>query len=336
MGLAERSIFSGRELTISERVQIAVLVGVAAGLIALFSYPFVPEHGARDLMWPLRGARQILAGVNPYSVPPVDAPEQNFWLMFPLTSVLLVMPLAWMKSTIAGALFVSLSSAWLAFVLSKSGGLSRFWLFLSPPYLLAVVLGQWSPFLVAVALSGPGWAWLLTAKQIGLPLFLWRPTWQGALACAMFLALTLAVLPSWPADWIRNALSVPRHPVPLLAPWGVFVLVALWRWRSPDARLVLTMAVIPQHVYFYDQLPLYLVAHTGQRVALLAALGWVGWALTKAACATPEYCGPEAVRWVMLLQYVPAALMVALVTAKGTGRDAECCTVEPGRELLIT
>jgi hypothetical protein len=293
-------------------VQIAVLIGAAAGLIAWLVYPIIPAHGARDLMWPLRGAQQVAAGVNPYSVPPVDQPEANFWFMFPLTAVTLVFPLAWMKATVAGALFVSVASGWLAFALTRHGGLSRCWLFLSPPYLLALVLGQWSPLLVAAALTGAAWAWVLTAKPIGLSLFLWRPTWRGALLCALFLVLTLAILPTWPLDWIRNTQLLPRHPLPLLAPWGALVLVALLRWRSPDARLVLTMAAIPQHLYFYDQLPLYLVARSGRRVAGLAVCGWAAWGLTKAACATPEYCGPEAVQWVMLLQYVPAALMVAL------------------------
>jgi hypothetical protein len=309
------SIFSGRDLARSERVQIAVLIGVAAGLVAWLSYPIIPEHGARDLMWPLRGARQIVAGINPYSVPPVDRPEETFWFMFPMTAVLLVMPLAWLKSTVAGVVFVTLTSGWLAYALTRSGGLSRCWLFLSPGYLLAVVLGQWSPLLIAAALTGPVWAWLLTAKPIGFALFLWRPTWRGVAVCVAFLALTLAVLPSWPLDWIRNAQLVPRHPAPFLAPWGALVLVALLRWRSQDARLVVTMAALPQHLYFYDQLPLYLVARTGWRMALLAALGWVGWGLTKATCATPEYCGPEAVQWVMLLQFVPAALMVAFPLA---------------------
>lgn len=307
------SIFSGRELTHSERVQVAILIGVAAGLVAALAYPLIPEHGARDLMWPLRGARQVMEGINPYKVPPVpNAPEAGFWFMFPMTAVLMVAPLAWLKATIAGVVFAALTSGFLAFALSRTGGLSRFWLFLSPPYLLAVVLGQWSPVMVAAALTGPTVAWLLTAKPVGLALFLWRPSWRGAFLAGLFLALTLAVLPTWPVDWIRNALTVPRHPIPLLAPWGALVLVALLRWRSRDARLVLTMSVLPQHVYFYDQLPLYLTAHTGRRVALLTACGWLAWALTKAACSTPEYCGPEAVQWVMLLQYLPAAVMVAI------------------------
>jgi hypothetical protein len=308
------SIFSGRELSTSERIQIAILIGAAAGCVAWLSYPIIPHHEARDFMWPLRGAREILAGINPYSIPPTTAPEQYYWFMFPVTAVVLAMPFAWMKATVAGTVFVMLTSVWLAFALTRTGGLSRCWLFLSPPYLLAVVLGQWSPLLIAVALSSPVWAWLLTAKPIGFALFLWRPTWRGALLCAAFLLVTLAVLPTWPVEWMRNALTVPRHPLPLLAPWGALALVALLRWRSAEARLVLTMAALPQHLYFYDQLPLYLAPRTGRRVALLSACGWVAWGLTKASCATPEYCGPEAIQWVMLLQYVPAALMVALPT----------------------
>lgn len=308
------SIFAGRELDVRERVMIAAMVGLASATAAMLAFGAVPEHQARDFTWVWRGARAITDGANPYLTPPADRPAENAWFMYPLTASLAVLPLAWLSAPAAGAAFVGCSAFAFAFMLSKEGGLSRFGLLLSPSFGLAVVLGQWAPLLAAAALAAP-LNWLLTCKPIGLPLFLYRPSWRGAWWIAGFLLVSLVVLPSWPLDWIRNARTVDGHPAPVMAPGGLLLLVALLRPRVPEARLVAAFACVPQNLYFYDQLPLGLCATTGRRAFVFAALGWCAWWLGQRGCATPTYCGSEAARWILWLLYVPAVVM-ALTTVR--------------------
>ena len=49
------------------------------------------------------------------------------------------------------------------------------------------------------------------------------------------------------------------------------LLLAALRWRTEDGRLLLVMSVIPQSMYFYDQLALGLLARTF-RQALVCSL----------------------------------------------------------------
>lgn len=307
------SIFSGRALARRERVAIAILIGVAAALAAWIAFQLVPAMEARDFTYPWLGARALLSGLNPFdAVHPAGPPPRDHWFMYPLTAAMAVAPIAWLPAQVAGALFSGIGAGALAFVLSREGGMSSFWLFLSPSFGMAVVLGQWSPMLMAAAIAAP-LAWLLTCKPtIGLPLYLFRPTRLSTVLCLVFVLASLVLHPTWPMDFLRNSRTVQEHHIPLFRPFGILCGLALLRWRRPEARIVVGMSAVPQNMYFYDQLPLFLVATTAARRVLLVALSWVAWFGARIGCETPQYCGREAERWVILLVYVPAAMMVLL------------------------
>lgn len=311
--IPENGIFSGRELTVSERIAIAIPIGFAAGLAAWIAFHLVPDMVARDFTYPWRGARALLAGQNPYDViRPVGPPPNDHWFMYPLTAPIAAMPLAWLPARLAGAIFAALGASFLAFALSRTGGLRSLLLFFSPSLGFAIVLGQWPPLIIAAALVIP-LSWALVCKPtIGLPLFLYRPSWGAAALCTAFLLLSVLVLPTWPLDWWRNARALEGHYIPALRPFGFLALAALLRWRKPEARLVAGMSLVPQNLYFYDQLPLLLAATTTTRRLLLVLLSWIAWLMAHAGCETPWYCGREAEPWVILLIYVPAAVMTLL------------------------
>ena len=292
---------------------MAIPIAVAAAIAAWLAFQRVPEMLARDFTYPWWGARALLAGQNPYDViRPVGPPPNDMWFMYPLTAPLAVAPLAPLPAQVAGALFSGLSAGLLAFVLSATGGLRSFLLFLSPSFGFAIVLGQWSPLLVAAALAWP-LSWALVCKPtIGLPLFLYRPSWRAAIACTAFLVITLVIQPSWPLDWWRNSQRLDGHFIPLLRPFGFVAVLALLRWRRPEGRLVGTMTLVPQNLYFYDQLPLFLAATTVRRTLLLILLSWSAWWIGRIGCATPRYCGPESELWIILLMYLPATFMALL------------------------
>ena len=204
--LPENSIFSGRELSRGERIAVSIPVAVAAAIAAWLAFQLVPEMIARDFTYPWWGARALLDGKNPYdAIRPTGPPPNDMWFMYPLTAPIAVLPFTFLPAQVAGALFSGLSAGILAFVLSAKGGLRQFVFFLSPSFGFAIVLGQWSPLLVAAALSWP-LSWALVCKPtIGLPLFLYRPSWRAAIMCGAFLILSLLVQPSWPLDWWRNS-----------------------------------------------------------------------------------------------------------------------------------
>jgi len=301
------SIFSGRPLERRERAALAVLIGVAAGLAAALAFLRVPEMLARDFTYPWWGARALLDGQNPYEVirPRGPAPY-DMWFMYPLTAAMAVTPLALLPAPVAGILFTALGAAAFTYVITANG-LGRAWVLLSPSFGLAVVLAQWTPLLVAAAFATP-LAWALACKPtIGAALFAYRPRVRTAVIVASFVALAFIVQPDWLAEWLRTARTVGGHPAPAFRPLGALALLALLRWRRPEARLVAVLALVPQNLYFYDQLPLWLAARNGRQALLLTVTCWVAAVIVHAQCPVPGSCGAEGERWVILLLYLPAA-----------------------------
>jgi hypothetical protein len=310
--LPSNGIFSGRPLQRGERVVIAVLIGLGAGIAAFLAFQKMPMMLARDFTFPWRGARALLEGSDPYVViRPVGPSPFNMWFMYPLAAAMAVVPLALLDVQIAGALFVAIGASLLAFVMARDG-LGRMWLFLSAPFGLATALGQWSPLLMAAALATP-LSWALTCKPtIGAALFLYRPSWRSFAICSAFVLLAFAIEPRWLTEWLHTSGTVREHFSPVARPWGAIPLLALLRWRRPEARLVAAMALVPQNLYFYDQLPLWFVARTGTSSLILTVASWVAWAGTRSHCPDPFFCGPQAEPWVISLIYLPATAIVLI------------------------
>lgn len=255
------------------RIVIAVSIGV---LSAVFCYVRLIQLDllAADFTWAWRGARELLAGRNPYQDPtigsghpyPSDAP-----LYYPLPALLLALPFTPLPAELAGALFVGLSAGLLAWGLSRDG-YARFGLFGSLPFINAILWPQWS-LLIAAGIVLPGLLPVALAKpSIGLAAFVARPTWRAFVIICAILALSLWILPTWPRDWLHN---VRQHggSVPILFFPGPLVLLALLRWRDWRARLLVGMVIAPQLTY--DLLPVWLVPRTLRQSLLLTACSWL-------------------------------------------------------------
>lgn len=278
-----------------------------AAFVVFALYPFM---GAKDFTYPWRAARALVDGLDPYVVirPTGHYPYESPF-PYPLPAAFAALPFAWLVPTVAGALFYGISAALMAWALGRDG-LWRFWAFASAPFAMATVLAQWSPLLVAAALLTP-LAWALACKPtLGAALFAYRPTPRAALLVAAVVAVSLAVQPRWPAEWLDAVRHVERHPAPVLRPFGFIALFALLRWRTPEGRLVAAMACVPQNLYFYDQLPLWLVPRNGREAFAMSALSWVALGAANLTCHRAYFCGPEAEPWVIWLVYVPATLLV--------------------------
>lgn len=228
-------------------------------LAAVFSYIRNAQTGlAWDLTWPLAGAGELFSGRNPYARLYPFSPHPQYWTLFyPLPALALLSPLAWLPYPLAGALAFGGVSGVLAY--ARRSPL----LFLSYPYAACLASCQVWPVLTSAAFVIPALAPLALAKpNLGAALLLARPPkqWRGALVVGLLILLSI------PLGWLQ---ALPQHEssAPILTAAGALAALAILRFRDPRARLLLTMACLPQRAY--DSLP---VAGTAP---LSLILGWL-------------------------------------------------------------
>jgi hypothetical protein len=255
-------------------------------------------------------------GANPYLlVGPglvFDWPWQV--VLYPGTAMIAGMPFALLPQVPALVLFVWLSTALLAYAITADGWY-RLPLFLSYSFIVAADAAQWSPLLTA-ALCIPSLAWVLAVKpSIGLALLAAATslrTVKLALVGGVVLSvLSLLVFPTWPLYWLRAVRSVTTMHAPILLPGGVFVLLALLRWRRPEARLIVALACVPQTNSWYEALPLLLVPTSFRQTVLLSLVATCGTFFqgTVATLDEAEYNRGVGILMVAFA-YLPATLLV--------------------------
>ena len=241
----------------------AVAVITAWFVLTLVVRPNV--HTDFEVLW--SAARMWVAGQDPYAMRPCC-------LFYPLPALMLVWPVHWLPMDIAMAIFVAVPAALLAWRLSRDA----LWPLLalaSPSFVMAAVLGQWSPWLL-LAMLWPTLGFFLTSKPtLGAACFAYKPSARTLLGGTAIGILSLALWLEWPWLWLRNLGSVIEHPAPFAAPFGIVLMLAILRWRRAEGRLLLAMAFVPQLLLFADQLPLMLVARTAREATLLTVGGWV-------------------------------------------------------------
>jgi hypothetical protein len=308
--VARLRLLARRPLARPERALVAVLIGGSAGWQTWRFMQSTPNLVARDFTYPWRAARALLDGQNPYAVirPAATYPYQGGFL-YPLPAAITVLPVAPLRAEVAGSVFAGVSAALLAYGLLRAG-LWRLWAFASVAFILTLSLGQWGSLLVAGALL-PGLGWVLSLKPtLGLALWIYRPN-RAAIVGGLVLALVaFALVPSWPLDWWRAMQVEGGHPAPVTRPLGWIALLGLLRWRLAEARLLVAMACMPQVLYFYDQLPLWLIPWNALGTVALTAGSWIAWRIAEANCPDPYYCGPSAASWIVYLLYLPATVLV--------------------------
>jgi hypothetical protein len=230
---------------------------------------------ADDFTWYWLGARALLHGQNPYDVIHVGgryALDTPF--VYPLTTAIAIIPFAaWLDPVSAAAFFIGVSSGLLAWAIT-SDGYRRLPLFGSISFLWVCNSGQLSPLIAAAALL-PAFGWLAPVKpNLGLAAIAYRPSRIALIGSALFMATALAVNPHWLGQWLATLPQAPagakRIPITIIG--GPVLLLALLRWRRPEARLLLALAIVPQSMLFYDQLLLWLVPATMRQSILLSLL----------------------------------------------------------------
>jgi hypothetical protein len=244
------------------RITVAALVGVAAGTYCWFLLERTHHGTAGDFSWALWAAQDLLAHRNPY-----DRPMQ----LYPLVCAIFGLPFAWMRPAVAGGAFYGISSALLAFGLSRHG-YHRLYVFLAYPYWAGLLEAQWTPLILASAFLAPLLPVTLAKPQLGLPILLTAPTRRGLLACIATVAVTFLLMPGWLWQWLSHLHRYARF-VPLLVLPGPLLALALFRYRQRDARLLIAAACMPQR-WFYDGFILWFIPKSRREIIWTSFLSW--------------------------------------------------------------
>jgi len=295
------------------RAILAGAVALTVGFLAFHAQASTVEATDFAQIW--HAARGWLQGRNPYTVVgPQGSFHWPFPLLYPGTAVVVGVPFALLPPALGTASFMGVGAGALAWGLQRSTPPmpGAWWLFSSAAFIYVIRTAQWSPLLMAAALT-PAAGWLLACKpSLGLALFAAYPHLRTVIGITVFVAATIVALPTWPLDWLRR-LPAAYHmtaPVTYVTAGGPLILLALLRWRRPEARLLVALACIPHTTMLYEALPLFLVARRWQEGALLSTLSWVCFALPESRDYLQRL---HATAWSMtLLLYLPCTAMVLL------------------------
>jgi len=303
----------------SRRLRIGLALAASA-LSAFRALLWVAgERKARDFDQVWVAARALLAGRNPYHEIgpglPFDWPAP---LYYPLTAAITVAPLSWIDRRLAAVLFSAIASGVFVWAATRRS-LAPAVVITSASAALAAEAVQWSPLLGAA--FGISWLGvLLSAKpSIGLAIFAARPTRLAAVGTVVLVAISLALMPSWPLDWFAalhhtslGTVGGTPYFAPLSTVGGASALLAVLRWRRPEARLVLALACVPQTPLLYETVPLFLVPATITEGGVL----WLGsWLVALWVSISGPYPGDlarftvsaRAIGWCL---YLPCVVMI--------------------------
>jgi hypothetical protein len=299
------------------RALLAIAAGVLSGLRAVLWS--VGEAKARDLDQVWYAVHALFAGRNPYAeIGPGLAFDWPAYFYYPLTAALAITPIAPLPRPAAAGLFAALASA--AFVWAATRrSLAPAVVITSASAAVAAEAVQWSPLLGA-AVGAPWLGVFLSAKPtIGLAVFVARPTRIAIAGSAVLILVALLLEPTWPIEWLRavrhTSLLTPGgtpYLAPIATPGGAFAVLALLRWRRPEARLVFALACVPQTPLLYETVPLFLVPSTiteGGALWLgswLVAL-WVSLAGPFSADLPRFVASGKAIGWLL---YLPCVVML--------------------------
>jgi hypothetical protein len=321
--------------TSRQRLAVATAVGLMAAALALLIHRLAPGK-LPDIGILLEVSRGYLHGHNPYDVMgPGKAVEFPELMAYPFTEVLLLAPFAVLPNPVAETLVVALTCGLWSWALLGSrhyrvgliGGLSLAALFVTGE-------GQWSPLLIAAALT-PSLGWLLAIKPtIGLALFSAFPSWKTLVGGAAFVFVALVLYPLWPFEWYRTTRTVHHLVAIVTRPGGFLVLLALVRWKEPTARLLVALSCIPHTTLPYETLYLFLIPQTTGRAWVLCFLSYLAPILVGPVNSmTVEYVQryADAILWTA---YIPCAAML-LFPPKPAGTPPLTSPIELSNVLKI-
>jgi hypothetical protein len=275
-----------------------------------------------DQIW--AGARAMWQSKDPYEV---VGPGREFgwrWpLYYPLPALIAVSPLGLLPVIAARAIFAAASAAFLAWAVTRDGW-SRLPIFLSVSFMVTVELGQWSalyaaafflPALGAVGIAKPNFGVALVAASRSSRTALWM-----ILGTLVLLIAGQILQPGWHEPWLANLRAADHFKPHVLRPLGFLLLLAAMKWRRPEARWLIALALIPQAPSFYDQLLLSVICLTSREALIFAASTVVLFFYVGFNTPQPDYAswGRLVGNGTLWICYFPALIMVLRRPNEGT------------------
>jgi len=296
-------------------MMFALALGLlSAAYVLAFAYTNPDFISDFDQIW--GAGRALLAGQNPYEVVGPGRPYHWYWpFYYPLPAVLVTVPLSYLPVEWARTAFSGISAALMAWAISREG-FGRWPVFISISFVTAIELSQWSPLLLAAMLM-PSLGFLSIAKpNFGVAVAAHARSNYAVLALVagslILVAVSFAILPQWFDDWFRLVRSAPHFRAPITRPFGFLMLLALLRWRRPEARMLAALALVPQTPAFYDHVFAFVAARTF-REALILTVGTFGVFFVIGIvnpAPTFQSWGSLLARSTIYLVYLPAVAMV--------------------------
>lgn len=243
------------------RITVAVFIGFVTGTYCWLWLQHA-HRGAGDFNWAIWAAQDLLAHRNPYNRP---------MQLYPLTAAIFGFPFVWMRLAVAGGIFYGLSSALLAFAISRHG-YYRLLIFLAYPYWAGLLEAQWAPLILASAFLALLLPATLAKPQLGVPVLFTAPTPSGLIACIVVALITFLLFPGWLGQWLSN-LHDYAHFVPLFVIPGPLLALTILRYRQRDARLLLLAALMPQR-WFYDPFILWFIPRSRREIVWTVFFSW--------------------------------------------------------------
>ena len=297
------------------RIMIASITAAAAATW-LGAMEWYQPHLVTDFDAVYAGAHAVMHRADPFA---------SYYrpITYPMPAMIAVLPLSLAPIQVARLLFVAGVSGLLGWVLSDRPD-ARLFVFASGAWFVAVEDAQWSPLILAAAIA-PALTWALAAKpNIGLAAAAGaKPSAiKKVLALSLILpALSFAIAPSWIGAW-RAAVAHYDVFTPLVTrPYGVLLLLAAARWRRPEARILLALALVPLNPAWYEGVLVFCVPKRATEGAALATLSWFVPLIGKPQVTDyATYASGNAAafaRGTLLCAYLPALFMVLLRPNEG-------------------
>jgi len=295
------------------RLGCAAVLGIATAIYADWFW-IHPRVDPSDFVQPWAAARMLAQGQNPYELIGPGRPfEHQFLLIYPATSALVAMPLAWAPSRLADSLFIGLGAAALAWALTRRTLANpQLWVFASFAMMVTAQTVQWSPWLTAAALM-PSLGFVFAAKpSIGLAMLAAYPSRLAILGAAALTLATVVLWPWWIPAWLATLSSVTHMSAPVMRWGGPFILLALLRWRRADARLLAALACVPQTPVLYEVVPLFLLVRNVREAALMVVFTGATGTIVERIAQGADYNTWMAIngQWMVWLVYLPCTAMV--------------------------
>ncbi|GLC26662.1 hypothetical protein [Roseisolibacter agri] len=303
--------------SVRARLVVALLMGVWAVLLMLGFGAVTHRATDFDVVW--HGARLFLDGQDPWLL--IGPGRRVAWpspLYYPAPALLALAPLAALPLDVARALFVGGAAALLAWAVTREAWW-RLLVFVSVPFYHAAVSGQWSVLVAAAFFLWPLGLLAVLKPTVGLATVAaslsFRAYLVAAVAGVVLLAASFALAPDWLTAWRAATAQAPHMSAPV-AHWrvgGPLVLLALLRWRRPEARWLVALACVPQSTVPYEAV--YHMVMPASRVAALAmtvlsyAAGYAHYRIVQVATSTQQlqYLAGDAL---VLFYYLPTLVLV--------------------------